>query len=144
MTELERRALMGDRQAQAECTRRGVLLPCPFCGGEAILGNNKRESRKRYGVYHIEASVQCTKCTAKITMSGPDAETAYKYAGKRWNTRHAPPVGRCKDCRYFGGVCDGQGSCSCGKIEVQDGAGVYPFDNDYCSYFEPKEKECKA
>lgn len=32
MTDLERRALLGDRQAQDECTRRGIVLPCPFCG----------------------------------------------------------------------------------------------------------------
>lgn len=35
MTDLERRALLGDRQAQEECTRKGIVLPCPFCGGEA-------------------------------------------------------------------------------------------------------------
>mgnify|MGYP001323074540 CR=1 FL=1 len=30
-------ALRGDKQAQADCTAAGVLLPCPFCGGEAKL-----------------------------------------------------------------------------------------------------------
>lgn len=34
MTELERKALMGDEQAQEECTRQGIVLPCPFCGSE--------------------------------------------------------------------------------------------------------------
>lgn len=34
MTDLERRALLGDRQAQEECTRHGIVLPCPFCGGD--------------------------------------------------------------------------------------------------------------
>ena len=32
MTDLERRALLGDRQAQEECTEKGIMLPCPFCG----------------------------------------------------------------------------------------------------------------
>lgn len=32
MTELERRALMGDKKAQEECTEKGIVLPCPFCG----------------------------------------------------------------------------------------------------------------
>ena len=32
MTELERRALLGDRKAQEECTRQGIALPCPCCG----------------------------------------------------------------------------------------------------------------
>lgn len=30
MTELERRALLGDREAQEECARKGILLQCPF------------------------------------------------------------------------------------------------------------------
>lgn len=34
--ELIRRALMGDKHAQAECTEKGIVLPCPFCGGNKI------------------------------------------------------------------------------------------------------------
>lgn len=30
MTDIERRALLGDPQAQEECTRRGIVLPCPI------------------------------------------------------------------------------------------------------------------
>ena len=30
--ELIRRALMGDKQAQEECTEKGIALPCPLCG----------------------------------------------------------------------------------------------------------------
>ena len=32
MTELERRALLGDAEAQRECTEKGIVLPCPFAG----------------------------------------------------------------------------------------------------------------
>lgn len=32
MTELERKALLGDKGAQRECTEEGIVLPCPFCG----------------------------------------------------------------------------------------------------------------
>ncbi len=32
MTDLERRALLGDKQAQKDCTKRRIMLPCPFCG----------------------------------------------------------------------------------------------------------------
>ena len=31
MTDLVRRALLGDRGAQKECTAQGIALPCPFC-----------------------------------------------------------------------------------------------------------------
>lgn len=42
MTELERRALLGDKQAQEECTDKGIVLPCPFCGSKAERGVNKK------------------------------------------------------------------------------------------------------
>ena len=32
ITELERRALMGDPAAQQECTEKGIVLGCPHCG----------------------------------------------------------------------------------------------------------------
>lgn len=37
MTELEKRALLGDKQAQQECTKRKIPLSCPCCGGEVYL-----------------------------------------------------------------------------------------------------------
>lgn len=42
MTERELRALLGDKDAQRECTEKGILLPCPCCGGTAKL---KRDSQ---------------------------------------------------------------------------------------------------
>ena len=35
MTDLERRALLGDTEAQRECTEKGIVLPCWRCGGDA-------------------------------------------------------------------------------------------------------------
>lgn len=35
LKELIHRALLGDEQAQQECTEKGIVLPCPFCKGEA-------------------------------------------------------------------------------------------------------------
>ena len=40
--ELIRRALMGEKQAQEECTAKGIVLPCPFCGKEL----RERKTRK--------------------------------------------------------------------------------------------------
>lgn len=37
MTDFVRRALLGDREAQKECTAQGIALPCPCCGSEAKL-----------------------------------------------------------------------------------------------------------
>lgn len=35
--ELVRRALMGDKKAQEDCTAKGIVLPCPFCRGNQGL-----------------------------------------------------------------------------------------------------------
>lgn len=36
MNNLIRRALLGDRKAQEECTRQGIALPCPCCVWEMV------------------------------------------------------------------------------------------------------------
>lgn len=45
MVELERKALMGDREAQRLCTEQGIVLPCPRCGEtpveKAFIGARK-------------------------------------------------------------------------------------------------------
>ena len=35
MTDIERRALLGDAEAQRECTEKGIVLRCWRCGGDA-------------------------------------------------------------------------------------------------------------
>lgn len=131
MTDIERRALLGDRKAQEECTRRGIVLVCPFCGSKAERGANKRDSRKRYGVYHTIATVQCTACTAKVTMAGVYVETAYKYAEGRWNTRPAPTVGHCGECAHAKPFDSQYRLC-----DVHDS---YMTPDGFCSEFKPKE-----
>lgn len=37
MTDLERRALLGDAEAQRECTEKGIVLACWRCGGDAAV-----------------------------------------------------------------------------------------------------------
>ena len=37
--ELIRRALLGDQQAQKECTEKEIVLPCPHCGSNKINKN---------------------------------------------------------------------------------------------------------
>ena len=51
-----------------------TLLPCPFCGGEAILESNKL----RYGTTY---SAYCQKCGAEI------AEFSEHEAIAAWNRR---------------------------------------------------------
>lgn len=114
MTGLERRALLGDRQAQEECTRQGILLPCPLCGNTNIRTSN-------WGMWRC----WCPECRAKS-----DDCLRERDAIKQWNTRPAPPIGRCKDCAN---ACPG----TYGPVCVIHG---YNTDDDaWCNDFEKKE-----
>lgn len=125
MTELERRALLGDQQAQKECTEKGIVLPCPFCGSEWTqvrrIGWENTPSPFKTG-YRGE----CTVCYAVS-----EAYITREEALSHWNTRPAPPIGRCGECKNWDGI-------RCSNVNFLSG----PFD--YCSYFEPKESEENA
>lgn len=164
MIELERRALLGDRQAQEECTRQGILLGCPHCKGNAkvsfkdtrFVGQNIRGDKKL--VYRVQ--VICNKCRSRgkpifteplinpnpyITKWGncyhaeseACAEETKRFlpyvldAISAWNTRPAPPVGRCGEC--------GRKTLRGNRIFCEVN-GIMNED-DFCNYFKPKEGE---
>lgn len=118
MTELERRAMLGDRQAQKGCTEKGIALPCPLCerSVKAIMNGT--------AVYHVY-----TDCLIDARL----------VSLEKWNTRPAPPAGRCGECKFYTvtGYC---------KVHSQEpdqyGSGAYVemLPNDFCSYFEPREE----
>lgn len=83
--ELIRCALLGSREAQEECTRREIVLPCPKCGKGKIIFWDKK--MKWYS---------CWDCGMK---SGP--KKSFREALRDWNTRPAPPIGMCKDCLWY-------------------------------------------
>ena len=136
MTELERRALLGDREAQKECTEKGIVLPCPFCG-------KKAEAFKWGATFEIEIVCQNKEC--KTSKSGivkqqeneSDEDTykrAFQSALSNWNTRPAPPIGQCGTCtnshktRVNGFIL----CCSLDKVMKITG---------YCSCYEPREEK---
>lgn len=118
MTELERRALLGDRQAQEEYTRNGVVLPCPFCGNTNIRTSN-------WGMWRC----WCPECMAKS-----DDCLRERDAIKQWNTRPAPPIGRCWECLYSTELNE-NGMLFCENLSV----GMKR--DDFCSDFKPKERK---
>lgn len=128
MSDLERRALLGDQQAQGECTRQGIALSCPICHKPVKVS----VSRMLYA---------CASC--HFIMSFSSFYVNPEDTLRIWNRRPAPPVGRCKDCAHY----DEYRHCkqhSAEPDQYSPGHYVEMQPDDYCSYFEPKEKECKA
>lgn len=113
--ELIRRALLGSREAQQECTGKRIALPCPFCGNKNIRISN-------WGMWRC----WCPECLGKSEDSLRERD-----AIKHWNTRPAPPVGRCKDC--INATNPGSNIVFCDYFERD------MMPDDFCSCFEPKE-----
>lgn len=133
MGNLVRKALMGNKQAQEECTAKGIALPCPFCGGKATMQQDitGRES------YHVACSNVKDMCNliAGLPMWSESEEDALKS----WNARPAPPIGRCGECEFYTVL----GHCKLHSQEPdQYGSGAYVemLPDDFCSYFEPREE----
>lgn len=77
MNELKRRALLGNQQAQEECTRKKIVLPCPCCG------KNVHWDFESEMVYHNYRG--CILSGKFIPLP-------------QWNFRPVAPVGRCGEC----------------------------------------------
>lgn len=120
--ELIRRALLGSREAQQECTEKGIVLPCWRCGGESEIQELHTGGKPIYAV------------TCKKTHCGAYgcAHSTQQKAIEYWNTRPAPPVGRCKDCLWYLPI-----SKRC-KYSL---GGLWGEVNElsFCSCFKPKE-----
>ena len=128
--ELIRRALLGDQEAQKDCTEKRIVLPCWRCGEEAEI----KELHTGGKPIHV---VSCKKhyCGAAGCAFGTQ-QKAIEY----WNTRPALPIGRCKECKYYTVLWH----CEVHSQEPdQYGSGVYVemLPDDFCSYFEPKEEK---
>ena len=122
--ELIRRALMGSREAQQECTEKGIVLPCWRCGGESEIQELHTGGKPIYAV------------TCKKTYCGAYgcACSTQQKAIEYWNTRQAPPVGRCGECALWKEEkeCPGSFCCTITGMERES--------NDFCSEFEPREE----
>lgn len=129
MTELERRALLGDREAQEECTRQGIVLPCP-------LGIDHKIRVYNYDPcdgYQGNLSRWRIQCECGICLENENLE---KLKGK-WNTRAAPPVMRCRTCGWVTNSAEYTDSmfvfCAMFKcLVLKDG---------FCISYRPKEEK---
>ena len=128
MTNLEHRALLGDREAQDECTRQGIVLPCPFCGAKAEIDVVKKG---------YKSIISCkTHWCGFLRHSYNNGDTDVNAARRLlsiWNTRQGPPIVRCGECKHYKTPVGAVGGwCECE---------LTPFDepDDFCSYGESKE-----
>lgn len=116
MNDLERRALLGDAEAQRECTEKGIVLTCPICGAPLALDT------KIDFLFHVPNG-----CVLSFV-----AINNMRSSIQRWNTRPAPPIGRCEECGAYMSEGPGHGCCSDGTGKTDDG---------YCDCFYPKGGE---
>ena len=107
MTELERRALMGDQLAQLECTQRGIVLACPFCSGDFDAKfNGVMFKMERTNLYAHKRTGRCV-LDGMIIFNLSD-----------WNTRPAPPIGRCGECEHWYKEHCASGPCAAEETDV--------------------------
>ena len=67
-------AMLGNKEAAKRLTEAGVLVPCPFCGGEAMVEYDTIEP--------FEYAVFCGDCGVMPTTSEDE-----QVARLAWNTR---------------------------------------------------------
>lgn len=144
--ELIRRALLGDQKAQQECTEKWIVLPCPKCFGDGVKikgdGHDIYDPDTLGYIDSIPDSIlyvtcdNCNLCSNCITVEdGEEREDAEKRLIAAWNTRSAPPIGRCGKCETKKrAIVNANGFLICPV------SGMEIIDNDFCSYFEPEEE----
>lgn len=141
MTDLERRALLGDKQAQEECTRRGIVLTCPLCGRAVTTRIRPEKGAVTLSIICVECRIERSVRVEMIDAEFRKIENEINKLVNDWNTRPAPPIGRCGECKHLGERTvheTGEKENFCNH----DQYGLFALDstNAYCSYFEPKER----
>ena len=137
MDELIRRALLGSREAQKQCTEAGIVLPCWRCGGESEIQELHTGGKPIYAV------------TCKKTYCGAYgcACSTQQKAIEYWNTRPAPPIGRCKDCVWSREPTKedyteiGRDVLAYKDSLVCDFCEDAKWKDDFCSYFKKRKEK---
>lgn len=132
MDNVIRQALLGDEQAQEECTAKGIVLPCPCCKNESELLTEE-------GAFNGETPRQLYYIRCKSCFLRSGLYTSKIAALNKWNTRPAPPIGRCGECKCWQKNGSDWGNCS--KWYTEDKVQAFMLEDDFCSNFEPREGE---
>lgn len=135
VSDLQYRALIGDRQAQEECTQKGIILPCPCCAEsvEMMVVEPHSEHIGRLE-YDYEGGAFLT-CSCGYSISGESKEDVIR----KHNTRPALQIPRCKFCgNKKKATVNDKGFLIC------PASGMEITDADFCSYFEEEKIEQKT
>ena len=101
MVEIVRKALMGDKKAQAECSEESIILPCPMCYEEMEIAEVVE------GPAQFEILFRCPRCGIEVRKSQEFVHNGKEYIPYgpnpiyQWNDRAAPPTGMCRDCIHL-------------------------------------------
>lgn len=118
--DLERRALLGDQEAQEECAKLGIALPCPCCGSSVIVNEippHKHALATFMPDYEGGCFIECPSCN--YANCGKTKQEALM----NHNRRPTPPVVHAHWV-HLGG--DKWACSSCGFVICIDGSWENP------------------
>lgn len=128
ITNLERLALLGDRQSQRECTKKRIMLPCPLCRRRVRYYFSPKHEEGTKGDILVIPDKSYVRCVCGYSVSGYGADAAIEIHNKR----PRPLIGQCKDCDSWRGEPEDE------YAHCRDCDGVMEADN-FCRNFEPRE-----
>lgn len=129
---LQYRALMGDKNAQEECTHKKIILPCPCCGGSLELMNVEPHSEHIGKLEYEYEGGSFLTCKCGYSMSGDNEEDVIR----KHNSRPAIKIYMCKFCHNKKrATVNKKGFLICPV------SGMEITDTDFCSYFDPEQDE---
>lgn len=132
MTDLERRALLGDKQAREECTRSGIVLTCPLCGRAVTTRIRPEKGTVTLSIICVECRIERSVRVEMLDAEFRKIENEINKLVNDWNTRPAPPIGRCVECEHwYKGYCVSSGPCAAEETNAEF----------YCPNFKPKGGE---
>jgi hypothetical protein len=79
MLELEQRALLGDHEAAKRLTDAGVLMPCPFCGNDAVVHEVEAQPRYAETKKEVPKGARIIRC-----ISYPSGKEYFEYRKKEY------------------------------------------------------------
>lgn len=134
ISNIERLALLGNLNAQRECTKKRIMLPCPLCRRRVRYYFSPKHEEGTKGDILVIPDKSYVRCVCGYSVSGYGADAAIEIHNKR----PRPPVGSCYDCSHYF-------QCECLKI-YDDGncstdARQERKPEDFCSYFKPRNGE---